>query len=96
MDFLEEYLMKKSINAIFPICVLLASSASYALPFNVVPIAGTALPTLVLAGSTVPAYYTVTNLTMAQRNGNYVKYLPPNVTQVMAGGTFADTCGATF
>ena len=51
---------------------------------------------MVLAGSGAPAFYTVTNLTMAQRNGNFVKYLPPNVTQVTAGGTFADTCGATF
>jgi DNA-binding beta-propeller fold protein YncE len=75
---------------------LLGSTASFALPFNVAPKAGTSLPTTVLQGGTVTAYYTVTNNTQAQRNNNYVKYLPPNVTQVTSGGTYPDTCGATF
>jgi hypothetical protein len=72
------------------------STVSFALPFNVAPKNGTNLPTTVNKGGTVTAYYRVTNNTKAQRNNNYVKYLPPNVTQVTSGGTYPDTCGATF
>jgi hypothetical protein len=36
----------------------LLATASYALPFTIVPKAGTQLPTTVPTGATVPAYYT--------------------------------------
>lgn len=90
---------------VFPqhICLLLLtwflvsfSSICHALPFSVAPKAGTSLPVEIDAGATATAYYTVTNNTASVRNNNYVKYLPPNVRQVTAGGTYPDTCGATF
>jgi len=87
---------QKTIFMAFSFCFLLASAASYGLPFNVAPKAGTQLPTTVIAGGITTAYYTVSNNTQAQRNSNYAKYLPPNVSQVTSGGTYADTCGATF
>lgn len=68
----------------------------YALPFNIVPKEGTQFPTTINIGTPVTAYYTVTNLTQSQRNGNYVKWLPGNVTQVTSDGDFSDTCGSTF
>jgi hypothetical protein len=71
-------------------------SALYALPFTIVPKSGTTLPTTVTTGSTVSAFYTVINNTGSTRNNNYVKYLPPNTTQVTAGGVYGDTCGSTF
>lgn len=81
---------------LFSFFMLLVSTVSYALPFNIVPKSGVPLPTRVSAGSAVAAYYTVSNQTISQRNNNFVKYLPVNVTQVSTGGTFADTCGETF
>lgn len=51
---------------------------SYALPFNIIP--NGVLPQTVARGSTVTASYIVTNSTSAQRNNNFVKYLPPNVS----------------
>jgi hypothetical protein len=66
-------------------------AVSHALPFTIVP-QGT-LPTTVSAGGTATASYTVTNNTGSQRSNNYVKYLPPNVTQVTSG---AGVCGSTF
>lgn len=89
--------VKKSVFFIGPVfCFLLFSTASFALPFNIMPKAGFPLPIYVPVGGTVTAYYTVSNNTVSQRNGNYVKYLPPNVSQVTSGVTFGDTCGTTF
>lgn len=81
---------------VFGLCLLFASKASLALPFTVVPKAGVTMPTVVAKGTTVFAYYTVYNNTISARNNNYVKYLPPNVTQVTTNGTYPDTCGAVF
>jgi hypothetical protein len=79
------------------LCLLLFfCNVSYALPFTISPKAGTTLPTTVTKNSTVMAYYTVVNDTAAARYGNFIKYLPPNVSQVTTGGTYANTCGATF
>lgn len=74
--------------------LLLISTAALALSFGIVPKTGTQLPTTVT--STAVAYYTVTNNTGTQRSGNYVSSLPANVTQTTSGGTYGDTCGATF
>jgi hypothetical protein len=93
-DFFSLWRINKQLFLIA--CLLVISLSSSALPFNIVPKAGTTLPTVVNSGSVVPAYYTVTNNTSSQRNGNYVKYLPLNVTQVTTGGTYGDTCGTTF
>lgn len=76
--------------------LLTQTSIAFALPFSITPAAGTSLPTAINQGSTATAYYTITNRTSSQRNNNFVRYLPPNVTQVTAGGTFSNTCGATF
>ncbi len=83
--------MKKFIFLLF----LLNSAVSYALPFDVEVKSGTSLPTTYYAAP-VTAYYTVTNNTQSQRNNNFVKYLPPYVSQVTTGGTYPDTCGSAF
>lgn len=70
--------------------------AVYALPFNIVPKAGTTFPTTYNGAIPVTAYYTVSNNTTTTRNANYVNSLPPNVSQVTSNGTYSDTCGATF
>ena len=72
----------------------LSSITNHAAVFNIVPEAP--LPTSLPQGSAVTAYYTVINTTGAFYSGNYVKYLPPNVTQVTADGTVPNLCGTTF
>ncbi len=81
---------------LFFLFLLLLSTVCYALPFTITPKSGTSLPISIGIGNTATAYYTISNNTQAQRNGNYIKYLPLNVTQVTTGGTYGDTCGATF
>jgi len=54
------------------------------------------LPTSILKGKTATAYYVVYNNTSEIKKANYVRYLPPNVTQVVKGGVFKNTCGAYF
>ena len=81
-----------AINVLF----ILSSINTYASPLTIVPKAGTELPTSLVAGSTVTAYYTIYNNTRSIRNNNYIKSLPPNVSQVTTGGTYPDTCGKTF
>ncbi len=61
--------------------VLGPNSSFAAANFKIVPLKGTTLPTEVLLGSTVSAYYTVTNLTHSARNGYAVVGLPSNVHQ---------------
>lgn len=75
---------------------LITSTGSYALPFSITPTVGTSLPTEVIPGQSVTALYTVTNNTNSVRSGNYVKYLPPNVTQVATDSQYSDLCGSTF
>lgn len=84
-------MMKKIASVLFSLILV---SISYALPFSIVP--KSTLPVGVPVDSTVYAYYTVTNNTSTTRNNNYLKYLPPNVSQVTTGGSYQDTCGATF
>ena len=93
-DFLS-FLQKPS-NCFFFVCIFFLSTTSHALPFNIVPKEGVAFPTTVNQGSTATAYYTVSNKTTSARNNNFVKYLPPNVSQVTQGGTYDDTCGSSF
>ena len=75
---------------------LLLNTVSYAVPLSIVPKSGATQPESITPGYNVTAYYTVTNETASERNGNFVKYLPTNVSQVTTGGAYADTCGATF
>lgn len=69
--------------------LLALSSNTHALPLNIVPKEGISFPNYI--GGT--AFYTVTNMTSSQRNGNFVKYLPPNVNQLATDG---GVCGITF
>lgn len=85
-----------SVLGLLIVGLLTISTLSFALPFNIVPKAGTQLPTSFKNGQTVTAYYTVYNNTISSRNDNFVKYLPPNVTQITRNGTYPDTCGALF
>ncbi|WP_392536645.1 hypothetical protein [Legionella sp. 227] len=72
------------------------STMSYGVAYNVVPKAGTVLPTQLVLGNTATAFYTVTNATRRTLPGGFVKYLPPNVTQVLNDTTYSDLCGANF
>lgn len=78
---------------LFSVCM---SASGFSLPFNVVTKAGTTLPTQISSGQTVTAFYTVTNNTGSTRNSNFVKYLPPNVSQVTSDASVANLCGSTF
>lgn len=76
----------------FCFCFLFfAIQTVYALPFSIVPQG--ALPTTVNTGETTTAVYNVKNTTGKIANVSFVKYLPPNVTQVTNEGGF---CGRTF
>lgn len=74
----------------------MSSTISHTTVFSIVPKIGTSLPTHVTIGGSVKALYTVTNTTGRSHAGNYVKYLPPNTTQVTVDGAHLDLCGATF
>lgn len=77
----------------FPLMGLLSLSC-HAAVFNIIPQAP--LPTTVPQGGSTSAYYTVTNTTGSFHAGNYVKYLPSNVTQVNIDGSIPNLCGSTF
>ncbi|MDP3562742.1 MAG: hypothetical protein Q8R83_11240 [Legionellaceae bacterium] len=72
------------------------NTTGYTAVFSIVPKAGTSLPTQVTNGGSVKALYTITNTTGLSHAGNYVKYLPPNTTQVTVDGTYPALCGTTF
>jgi len=78
------------------ICCWLISATCFAAPFNIVPKSGTPLPTQVVSGNNVNAFYVVTNTTGSRHTGNYVKTLPPNVTQITDNSAFPNLCGKTF
>ena len=69
---------------------LFVTTSANALPFSILPDTSVPFPTTMVLGTTVYATYTVRNNTNIARNGNYVKYLPPNVTIMPTG------CGSTF
>ncbi|MDX2345732.1 MAG: hypothetical protein QNK11_02510 [Legionella sp.] len=71
-------------------------TASYALAYSIVPKSGTTLPTELLNGATTTALYTVTNNIPKPLNNGFVKYLPPNVTQITVDSTYPDLCASTF
>lgn len=72
------------------------TQTGFALPFNITTKTATVLPTTVPVGGVAPAYYTVQNNTGTTRINNFVKYFPPNVSQIVVGGTYPNTCGSTF
>jgi hypothetical protein len=78
------------------ILCLLVSKASYAIPFNIIPKSGTALPTKMTEGTKVAAVYTITNNAGKQLNDSYIQYLPPHVTQVIQNPSISNLCGKTF
>ena len=92
--------MSSNVKRIMPFLVVallsMASTMGYTAVFRIVPKAGTSLPTNVTVGGNVTALYTLTNTTGRSHSGNYVKYLPPNTTQVTVDATYPDLCGATF
>ena len=76
------------------VTLLSLSSFSYALPFNIVPAAP--LPTSLFPGNTVNAFYTVSSNATMTLAGNFIKYLPPNVSVVTTDPAVANLCGMTF
>lgn len=76
--------------------VISVNNTCEAAVFSIVPKSGVNFPQLIPVGGQATAYYTVTNTTGSFRAGNYVKYLPPNTTQVTSDNNVPDLCGATF
>lgn len=75
--------------------LLMFTSPCFAgLPFNISVPAGQTLPSIVYnsGGGVAYAYYQIQNGSSSIRAGNFVKWLPPNVTQVLSPGY----CGETF
>ncbi|CEG56980.1 hypothetical protein [Legionella fallonii] len=60
--------------------------------FKITPLAGTTLPTEVLKGGSIMAYFTVTNLTNSTRNGYAVVGLPQTVSQSTNDAVVANLC----
>jgi hypothetical protein len=80
---------------IFGSLLLGCASLAHALAFNVTNLTtnpGQPLPTTILPGQTLSAFYTVQNNSRVTRNNNYVKHFPANTTQVTGPGL----CGKTF
>jgi hypothetical protein len=81
--------IKVLVGLIFLFCLNL----SYALPLSIVPAAGTTLPSTAGDGYAL-AYYDVKNITTSVRKNIHVKYLPPNVSQILTGGS--NLCSESF
>ena len=90
-----KYQKKLALSLTF-LFMMVGSTAGHALPLSVVPTPLTALPTKVQLGSPVMAYYTITNQTKYAQSNIYIKYFPPNVTQITSNSTFTNTCGQKF
>jgi hypothetical protein len=90
------YSKKSYIQNILTCFFVALFSMCQALPFTIIPKEGTEFPTSMVLDTPTTAYYTIINNTGVQRNNNFVKYLPPGVTQVLTGGTYPDTCGERF
>lgn len=91
--------VKSRFKRILPLIVALCAtnnSVAHATVFNIVPKAGTSLPTHVAIGGSVKALYTVTNTTGSTHAGNYIKYLPTNATQITVDTNYPDLCSASF
>ncbi|RUR09387.1 Ig-like domain-containing protein [Legionella sp. km772] len=86
--------MNKKFKWVMPFFLLVLSVISHANVFKIVP--QTPLPTSITPGSSVKAYYTVTNTTGRFHSGNYVKALPLNVSQVKSDSKITNLCGASF
>jgi DNA-binding beta-propeller fold protein YncE len=67
------------LNKLYALMMLFSVHNVFAANFNITPY-GT-LPTTVTTGQTVPAYFTVTNMTNTARNGYFIQGLPATVTQ---------------
>ncbi len=76
--------------------LVLYANLGHALPFGIAPTPGTTLPTSVIFGQQTYATYTVTNNTVSKRSGNFVRYLPLNVTQITNDSNIKNLCGSTF
>lgn len=83
--------LMKGFSFLLLMVLQLAGTTCFALPFKIVP--NGALPTSIQPGEVLPASYIVTNNTASPRSGNFVKYLPPNVS-INTGG--ANACGPVF
>lgn len=74
----------------------LSSINGHSAVFNIVPKTGTSLPTIVIEGGSVQAFYTITNNTGQFHAGNYIKYLPPNTTQITHDSNYPNLCNTHF
>lgn len=83
---------KKFILLSWIVGLSIVANVGYALPFIIQTKTGTTLPTEISSGQSVMAYLTVKNNTNTARKNNFVKWLPPNVTQVIN----SSLCGKKF
>lgn len=70
-----------------------APSVYAAANFQIIPTPGRAFPSTVLEGTTVSAYYTITNHTLSTRSGYYIQGLPQTVRQ---NSTKPSNCPSTI
>lgn len=84
--------------SLFILILMLGCSESWAnSSLEMRPLSGTVLPKSILRGQTATAYYAIFNNTITTIKGIYIKYLPPNVTQVVNDSVYGrDTCGKYF
>lgn len=84
--------MRKGLYQLFAFVTLICISAvSYAIPFDVKP--KSFLPTTIVQGQTLTAFYTVTNKSLRVLTDNFLLYLPQNVTQDFTDNTIPNLCG---
>lgn len=63
---------------------------------DITPLQGTVLPESINKGQTANAYYLVKNNTSQFLHNNFVRYLPPNVEQVVEEKIHKNVCGFSF
>ena len=86
-------MMRLLFSLLLSLFLLAFSVCTYALPFIILPKAGTTLPITVPIGGITTAYYTVFNNTDSFLFGNFIKSLPRNVIPTFTSSKKSDLCG---
>lgn len=84
------------VNTVYFIIVLFISNASWSSKLSITPASFAVLPSSISEGQSAMAYYIVKNNTTNFQKNISIRYLPPNVEQVVNNPVLKNTCGLFF
>lgn len=92
----NKMIFRVSINIVLFMTMLFLSSSSWSSALSITPVSFAVLPTSISEGQSAMAYYIVKNNTTDFQKNINVRYLPPNVEQVVSKPVLKNTCGLFF